>query len=138
MKAPKVHLVDSGVAAALAGLTEHDWLTERERFGHILESFVLEQLMAQADATSAGMTFCHYRDKDQVEVDVVLTRGRRVWGVETKAGSTVTDADGRGLRRLADATGHNFQRGVILYGGTSTLPTADPRILAVPLSELWT
>jgi predicted AAA+ superfamily ATPase len=77
VKAPKAHVVDSGVAAALAGLNEHDWLPERERFGHILESFVLEQLIAQADAMGAGLAFCHYRDKDQVEVDVVMTRGGR-------------------------------------------------------------
>ncbi len=46
--------------------------------------------------------------------------------------------DGRGLRRLADAAGRDFQHGIVLHGGTSTLPTADPRVLAVPLSELWT
>jgi predicted AAA+ superfamily ATPase len=138
VKAPKIHVVDSGVAAALAGLTENDWLTERERFGHLLESFVLEQLTAQAAATGAGVTFCHYRDKDQLEVDVVVTRGRKVWGVEVKAGSSVTDADGRGLRRLADAAGRHFERGVVLYGGASTLAGADRRIVHVPLNELWT
>ena len=71
-------------------------------------------------------------------MDVVITRGRQVWGVEVKAGATVTAGDGHGLRRLAEQSGKHFQGGVILYAGTSTLPTADPRILAVPLAELWT
>lgn len=138
VKAPKVHLVDSGLAGTLIGVTAQDWFTERQRFGHLLESFVLQQLSAQGAATGAGVTFCHYRDKDQVEVDIVVTRGRKVWGVEVKAGATVADGDGRGLRRLADAAGRHFQGGVVMYGGTSTLPTADPRVLAVPVSELWT
>ena len=138
VKAPKVHLADSGVTASLMGLTANDWLGERESFGHLLESFVLEQLIAQAAATGTDVAFCHYRDKDQVEVDVVMTRGRKVWGVEVKAGATLTDTDGRGLRRLAAAAGRHFQRGIVLYGGTSILPTGDPRVLAVPLSELWT
>ena len=137
VKAPKVHVVDSGVASALIGLTENDWNTERERFGHVLESFVLQQLAAQAASADPDLGLCHYRDKDLVEVDVVITRGRKVWGVEVKAGASVTEADGRGLRRLADATGRQFQGGVILYAGSSTLPTADPRVLAVPLAELW-
>lgn len=137
VKAPKLHVVDSGVAATLMGLTGNDWLTERHQFGHLLESFALQQLTAQAAATGADVTFCHYRDKDQVEVDVVIARGRKVWGVEVKAGSTIADSDGRGLRRLADAAGHHFQRGVVLYGGASTLPTADSRVVAVPLAELW-
>jgi len=137
VKAPKVHVVDSGVAAALIGLTGNDWVSEREQFGHILESFVLQQLMAQAAAAGADVTFCHYRDKDQVEVDVVITRGRKVWGVEVKAGTTLAGGDGQGLRRLAAAAGRHFQHGIVLYGGTSLLPTGDPRVLAVPLSELW-
>ena len=51
VKAPKLHVVDSGVAAALIGLTGNDWLAEREQFGHLLESFVLQQLTAQAAAS---------------------------------------------------------------------------------------
>ncbi len=138
VKAPKVHVIDSGVAAALIGLSADDWNTERDRFGHVLESFVLQQLVAQAGWTDPELGFWHYRDKDQIEVDVVITRGRYVWGVEVKAGATVTEADGRGLRRLADAAGRHFQGGVLLHAGTSTLPTTDPRVLAVPLAELWT
>jgi len=138
VKAPKVHVVDCGVACALSGLRAEDWNTERDRFGHVLESFVLQQLMAQADARDPELGFCHYRDKDLVEVDVVITRGRKVWGVEVKAAASVGPQDGRGLRRLADAAGRHFQRGIVLYTGTSTLPTGDPRVLAVPLSELWT
>ena len=138
IKAPKLHIADSGVAASLAGLTEQDWLRERERFGHVLESFVLEQISAQAAATGADVTLCHYRDKDQVEVDIVVARGRKVWGLEVKAGLSLVGGDGHGLRRLAAAAGRHFQHGAVLYGGASVLPTADRRVLAVPLAELWT
>jgi hypothetical protein len=95
-------------------------------------------LIAQAEWTDPDLQFWHSRDKDQVEVDVVITKGRKVWGVEVKAGATISASDGRGLRRLAEQAGRNFQRGVVLHAGTSTLPTADARVLAVPLAELWT
>ena len=45
--------------------------------------------------------------------------------------------DGNGPRRLADQCGKDFQGGMILYAGTSTLRAAERRILAVPLSALW-
>jgi hypothetical protein len=122
----------------LGGLSTDDWTQSRDRFGHLLESFVLQQLIAQADWTDPELSFWHYRDKDQVEVDVVITRGRQIWGLEIKAGATVAPHDGRGLRRLADLAGTGYQGGVILHAGTSTLPTADPRVLAVPISKLWT
>ena len=138
IKTPKIHLLDSGLAATLAGLEAGDWTTRRDRFGHLIESFVVQQLIAQAGWTDPDLRFWHYRDKDQVEVDLVITRGRRTWGVEVKTSATVTPADGNGLRRLAEQCGKDFKGGMILYAGASTLPTADRRILAVPLSDLWT
>jgi hypothetical protein len=59
-------------------------------------------------------------------------------GVEVKAAATLGPADGQGLRRLAEQCGRNFKGGMILHAGASVLPTADNRVLAVPLSELWT
>lgn len=137
VKTPKLHLVDSGLAAALAGVTAADWSTQRERFGHLLESFVLQQLIAQAGWTDPDLRFWHYRDKDQTEVDVVITRGRQTWGVEIKAAATATPADGRGLRRLAEQSGKDFQGGVVLYAGTSTFKLDVPGCVAAPIAQLW-
>lgn len=138
VKTPKLHFVDSGLAATLADLTSEDWHDRRDRFGHLLETFVLEQLMAQASWTDPDLHFWHYRDKDQVEVDLVITQGRKTWGVEVKAAATVTESDGNGLRRLADQCGKDFQGGILFHSGTSTLPLADKRFLAAPLAKLWT
>lgn len=137
VKTPKVHVVDSGLASTLAGLTAADWLMRRDRFGHLLESFVVQQLVAQAGWTDPELRFWHYRDKDQVEVDLVITRGKKTWGVEVKAAATVSPADGHGLRRLADQCGRDFQGGVLLYAGPHALPLSDRRLLAVPLDYLW-
>ncbi|MXZ87790.1 MAG: DUF4143 domain-containing protein, partial [Dehalococcoidia bacterium] len=137
VKTPKVHLLDSGLAATLADLTSADWLNHRDRMRHLLESFVVQQLIAQATWTEPDLRFWHYRDKDQVEVDVVLTRGQKTWGIEVKAASALTAKDGQGLVRLAARCGEDFESGVLLYTGRDRLPLADERILAVPLSELW-
>jgi predicted AAA+ superfamily ATPase len=137
IKTPKVHLVDSGLAATLGGLTAGAWRSQRERFGHLLESFVVQQLIAQAGWTDPDLRFWHYRDKDQVEVDLVITRGRETWGVEIKSAATVKPADGRGLRRLAEMCGKDFQGGVLLHAGTSTVALDVAGCLAAPLSRLW-
>ena len=137
IRSPKMHLLDSGLAATLAGLALADWLNNRERMGHLLESFVVQQLAAQAAWTDPDLRFWHYRDKDRVEVDLVITRGRKNWGIEVKASASVTPRDGRGLARLADRCGKDFERGILFYDGRDMLPLTDKRMLAVPLSELW-
>ena len=137
VKSPKAHLLDSGLAATLADLTERDWLRRRQRMGRLLESFVVQQLVAQASWTDPDLRFWHYRDKDQAEVDVVMTRGRSVWGVEIKAASALAGGDGRGLARLAAICGADFRQGVLFHTGTDLLPMADERMLAAPLSALW-
>lgn len=137
IKTPKLHFADSGLAATLAGITSEDWRERRERFGHLLESWVVQQLLTQAGWTDPDLRFWHYRDKDQLEVDLVITRGRHTWGVEVKSSMTALPGDGRGLHRLAEQCGKDFRGGAVLYAGTSVLPLDAARSLAVPLAQLW-
>lgn len=137
VKSPKPHLMDSGLTGTLMDLGAEDWNTRRQDFGHLLESWVVQQLIAQSGWTDPTLQFYHYRDRDQVEVDCVISRGSRIWGVEVKTARSVRPADYNGLRRLADQAGADFQSGIILYSGDSVLPSGDDRFLAVPLSKLW-
>lgn len=137
IRSPKVHLVDSGLAATLAALTASDLAGNRDLLGHLLESFVVQQLIAQTAWTDPDLESWHYRDKDQVEVDLVMTRGTRTWGFEIKAGSLPSTGDGRGLARLAERCGKDFAGGILFHTGPDILPLGDARMLAVPVSELW-
>ena len=137
VKAPKLHVSDSGLAATLADVNVDDWPQHREMLGHLLESFVVQQLMAQAAWTDPDLRFWHYRDKDKVEVDLVITKGRRTWGIEVKSATSVQAKDGAGLLRLAEQCGEDFQQGIVLYTGRDSLPMRDKRLLAVPISALW-
>ena len=67
IKSPKTHLLDSGLGAALADPTSSDWLERRDRMGHLLESFVVQQLIAQAAWTDAELRFWHYHDDTGAE-----------------------------------------------------------------------
>jgi uncharacterized protein len=60
----------------------------------------------------------HYRDRDQVEVDMVLEHAAgTVIGVEVKAAETVRAEDFRGLRHLANRLGDRLRAGIVLYAG---------------------
>lgn len=138
VKSPKIHICDSGLAAALSGITESMWIEKRGQFGHLLESFIVQQISIQAGRMRTKTRLWHYRDIDKVEVDCVITQDNRTWGVEVKASATVGPPDAMGLRRLAAQAGRDFQGGIILYDGNSTLPLEkELKIYAVPISKLW-
>ena len=137
VRTPKMHLVDSGLAATLAGLRPEDWIAKRDRMGHLLESFVVHQFVTLAGWTDPDLRFWHLRDKDGQEVDLVMTIGSRTWGIEVKATSTPGRSAGRGMMRLAALCGDDFEGGILLYNGRDILPMDDARTLAVPLREMW-
>lgn len=137
IKSPKLHLVDTGLAAALARLTPEQWLTDAERFGALLESHVVEQLIAQAGWLDPELRFYHYRDKDQLEVDLVIERGHDVWGVEVKRAASIQAKDAAGLARLAAQSGTGFRGGMLIYTGRHCLKLQVPGCFAVPIGMLW-
>jgi len=138
VKTPKLHFVDSGLAATLGELDGGQWNEQRSRFGHLLESFVLQQLVAMADCMQRPPRFYHYRDKDKAEVDIVMESRSKVWGVEIKAASSVKAADAKGLLKLASTAKSAFQSGIVFYDGPATLLlNKEARILAVPICKLW-
>ncbi len=140
VKTPKLHICDSGLAATLAGLQAKNWIPQRPRFGHLLESFIVQQLITQAGWTTPELQFWHYRDKDKVEVDCVITLADQVWGVEIKLAQAVSPSDTRGLQRLAALAGEHFQGGIVFYDGSDILPMGDAHgkdLLAVPIAMLW-
>ena len=104
IKTAKLHLGDTGLACALLGVSAAALRRDRPLLGHLFETFVFQELRRQATWHAEPIEFFHYRDKDQVEVDVVMESGGLVAGVEVKAGATVTASDFRGLRKLRDAT----------------------------------
>ena len=140
-RSPKVHVVDSGLAAHLLGINERR-LRARDRstlteFGHVVETFAVNELVKQAGWAEATVEFGHFRTRDQHEVDLVVrSEDGAVAGVEVKAASTVTDEDFRGLRLLRDRLGADFVGGVLLNLGRHSYTHGD-RLHVLPLDRLW-
>ena len=137
IKTPKLHMVDSGLTATLNNVTVEHWHDFSTNFGSILESFVIQQIRAQAEWLDEPLQLSHYRDKDQVEVDLVIEQGRNVYGIEIKKAVSIQNKDGEGLKRLAQQAGKNFKGGVLLYCGNNALPLKTEHCIAAPMDWLW-
>jgi len=137
VKTPKLHFLDAGLLAALLAITPERVAADRTLLGPLLETFVVAEVLKLATWSEVEPRLYHYRDKDQDEVDLVLEddAGSLV-GIEVKAAATVTAADFKGLRKLADAAGKAFRAGLVLYDSDRLIGFGE-RLYAAPLSCLW-
>ncbi len=137
VKTPKLHLGDTGLATALLGLGPAQLAADRSLLGQLLETFVFQELRRQGSWQDVPVEFSHFRDRDGVEVDIVMEQGSHaIAGVEVKASATVRRSDFNGLRKLRGVAGDRFRQGVVLYDGETTVPFGDG-LYAVPIPRLW-
>lgn len=139
--APKVHVVDSGIAARLLRLTESKLAAASAsavtEFGHLLETFVVGEVCKQLDWLDEPVTRGHWRTHDGDEVDLVVERDDgMVSAIEVKAGSRVPGGELKGLLKLRRRLANRFLGGVVLYTGTRSYTNED-EIHIVPIQRLW-
>ncbi|MBI4517177.1 MAG: ATP-binding protein [Deltaproteobacteria bacterium] len=137
VKAPKLHLVDTGLACHLLGANARRLTEDRALLGRMLETFVVGELHKQISWTDPQTSLCHFRTATGSEVDVVLEKADgSIAAVEVKASATVDASDFAALRALRDQLRKRFAAGIVLYLGDQVVPSGD-QLWLVPLSALW-
>ncbi|MBB5777710.1 ATP-binding protein [Nonomuraea jabiensis] len=135
---PKLLVTDSGLGGRLIGMSPERARDVTAPIGPLLENFAIGEVARQLTWANEPVQLFHYRDRDKVEVDVVLEHASgEVIGIEIKAAETVRGDDFRGLRHLADRLGARFRAGFVLYTGEQVLPFGE-RLRALPMASLWT
>lgn len=136
---PKVQFVDTGLACHLLGLRKEKSLLQSQFYGGLFETFVFMEFCKHMTWAEEEIRLFHYRDKHQNEVDLVLEKSdSKIIGIETKASATVNLGDFKGLMKLADYAGRNFEHGFLFYTGNEILPfkLGGRSFHAIPLALL--
>ena len=138
---PKIHVVDSGIAARLLRLSA-DKLAQRSaaaltELGHLLETFVIGEIIGQSslidDITGVG----HWRTHDGHEVDLVVEHGDgTITAFEIKASQRVSGNEMAPLRLLRDTAGEQFRAGYTFFLGQRSY-TFEDRLHVLPVDRLW-
>ncbi|HEX5053007.1 MAG TPA: ATP-binding protein [Planctomycetota bacterium] len=138
---PKVHFVDSGLAARLLRVTAEKLLAARpsalQQFGHLLETFTINELCKQAHWLEQPTDIGHWRTHDGEEVDLVLERtDGSVLAFEVKAAPDVRAEDVRGIKALARRLGPDQVTGIVLHTGRHGW-RIEANLFAVPIARIW-
>ena len=84
VKAPKVYIRDTGVLHALLGLKNESETLKHPRCGASWEGFVIEEVIRSVDPDDIYFWATH----NGAEIDMVFTKGGRMYGVECKRADT--------------------------------------------------
>ncbi len=138
IKSPKVHVCDTGLGTSVAGI-DADFLKDNPNaLGHLLENFIVMEVIKQLGWSKTGASPFHFRTSAGQEVDLVLERrSGELVGIEIKASETVRSSDFNGLRTLKRIAGEKMKLGLVIHLGSNTT-TFGEQLLALPVSALWT
>lgn len=134
----KRYLVDPALLAGALGLDAAAVLRDGGLLGRLLDTFAAAQLRPETAAAESRPRLCHLRThQGRHEVDIVAElAGRRIVGIEIKAGGGPAPRDARSLAWLRENFEDRFAAGAVLHTGPHSYPLGD-RIWAAPISTLW-
>lgn len=138
---PKLHVVDSGLAARLMRVSPSKLAaldaTALTEFGNLLETFVVGELRKQVSWLEEAAAVGHWRTHDLDEVDFVIEfDDGGVLAFEVKANQRLAGSDFKGMRKLREALGSRFIAGVALSTGPRSY-TYEDRLHVLPVDRLW-
>ena len=135
-QAPKVHVVDPGMACHALNADAAVLARDAALVGQLFETFAAMELATHIETAAEQTSLFHFRDRDGHEVDLVLEQRGQIVGFEVKSATAVDRSDAKGLMWLRDKVGEDFRYGAVLYSGTIPFQI-DDRIWALPMSSLW-
>jgi len=138
IKTGKRYMVDTGLAAAAAGISAASVLANSDLVGRYFDAFATAQLRPEIALSYPRPILHHLRmEAGRREIDLVIEiGGSRIVAIEFKAGVAPTLRDAKHLFWLRDELGMDFVAGVVLHSGPGIYELGD-RVYAVPLCALW-
>jgi hypothetical protein len=137
VKSSKVYLIDTALICFLMGVDENRLEKDNNLFGHILENFVVIELLKQASFAKNRIKFFHYRTQNGEEIDIILENPMgEIVALEIKPSQTIKSSDFKVIKDLQTSYKDKFIKGIILYLGDDFVPFGKD-LYAMSLNALF-
>jgi len=119
VKMPKLHFYDSGLVCWLLGIREPGQLRAHPLRGAIFESWVVSEILKRRTNRGETRGLSFYRDRDGVEVDLVIEHSDRLDLIEIKSAETASSSLFLGAMRVKGQLESSSKpcQVVAVYGG---------------------
>ncbi len=135
---PKRLFVDPSLATASLGMTKDAVMKDFNFFGFLFEALCIRDLRIYAQ--SMGGKVFHYRDKNDFEIDAIVSLKDGTWGaIEIKLGDYEVDDAARNLlklREIIDSTKMKNPSFLMVLTGTRYSYKREDGVLVVPVGCL--
>jgi predicted AAA+ superfamily ATPase len=119
IKSPKIYFTDTGLAAHLLGIETADQAARDPLRGGLYENFVILEILKHFYNKGIRPQLYFYRDTHGNEVDLLISRRRKLIPIEIKSAATFTKSFLQGIDRFRDAVSpERCEDGFVLYNGT--------------------
>ena len=132
-KSPKLYFLDTGLASYLMGLHHRETVLHGPALGALMETAVVSEWVKAFRSRGERPEIWFWRSSSSHEVDLVIERGGRLYGIEVKATATPTPGHSTSLAQWLDLSGG---RGVLACRVPSPR-SVRPGIQAVPWHLAW-
>lgn len=138
VRQPKRYLIDPALIATALRVDEQGVLRDGDLLGRVIDTFVAAQLRPDLARSATRPRLHHLRtEQGRHEIDLVVEfAGRRLVGIEVKAGAAPDKKDAKHLVWMRDQLGERFIAGLVLHTGPH-LYELEAKITAAPISVLW-
>lgn len=100
IKSPKLHFLDTGLAAYLTEWTSPETLEAGAMSGNILETFIFTEILKSYWHNGKHAPLYYYRDKDKKEVDLLVVQDNIIYPIECKKTSFPSSDSFRNFKAL--------------------------------------
>lgn len=140
IKAPKLYVLDSGLACHLLGIETEAELQRSPFVGAIFEGFIASEILKSQVHRGQRRALYYFRDQQGLEVDFVVPgKAGAIHLYEAKASKTVTPAMAAPMRKLADAIAKQARPATVTMTivheaprAGATITTVAPNVRALP------
>ncbi|HWR92689.1 MAG TPA: ATP-binding protein [Desulfobacterales bacterium] len=133
VKAPKLHLFDSGLVCYLLGIREPEQLRLHPLRGAIFESWVVAEVYKASAHSGLRPSLFHYRETRGIEIDLLIEQGEGLDAVEIKSGATTTGDFFSNLERFPvrlKSAGQKLPiRSHLVYGGDGAYQRSGAQVI---------
>jgi len=117
VKMQKIYFYDTGLVCALFGIQNATQLNYHPLFGSLFENMVIGEMMKNRYNNAQNNNLFFWRDNVGHEVDIIAESYKRLYPVEIKSGSTISDDFLKGILYWNKISGEHG--GTVVYAGES-------------------